>query len=75
MIETIKDRLRGFDVYLPSKRYLLSTAIEWFHGFMVFYNYVRSNMSLGREPITAFKGEEWLKMLMLVLMAWGVWRS
>ena len=34
MIETIKDRLRGFDVYFPSKRYLLDTAVEWLHGFM-----------------------------------------
>ena len=30
-------------------------------------------MSLGREPIPAFRGEEWQKMLMLVLKAWGVW--
>ena len=32
--ETIKDRLKGFDVYFPSKRYLLDTAVEWLHGFM-----------------------------------------
>ena len=38
---------------------------------MAFYNYVRSHMSLGREPIPAFKGEEWQKMLMLVLKARG----
>ena len=33
VIEMIKDRL-GFDVYFPSKRYLLDTAVEWLHGFM-----------------------------------------
>ena len=48
-------------------------TIEWLHGFIVFYNYVRSHMSLGKEPIPAFRGEEWQKMLMLVLKAWGVW--
>ncbi len=73
VIETIKDRLRGFDVYFPSKRYLLNTAVEWLHGFMTFfYNYVRTRITLGREPIPAFTGEEWQKMLTLMLKAW-VW--
>ena len=72
VIETIKDRLRGFDVCFPSRRYLLNTAIEWLHGFMAFYNYVRTHMTLGREPVQLFRGPEWLKMLFLVEKAWEV---
>ena len=46
--EAVKDRLRGFDCYFPSR--LLGSALRLAYAWASFYNYVRVHMGLGEPP-------------------------
>jgi len=47
---TVKDRLRGFDVYFPSPHKLLDSALRLLYAWAGFYNYVRIHLSFGEPP-------------------------
>ena len=49
-IETIKDRLRGFDCYFPSPKKLLDSALRLVYAWVGFYNYARVHLSFGKPP-------------------------
>ena len=50
LIETIKDRLRGFDCYFPSPKKLLDSALRFSYARVGFYNYARFHLSFGKPP-------------------------
>jgi len=50
LIETIKDRLRGFDCYFPSPKKLLDSALRLLYAWAGFYNYARVHLSFGKPP-------------------------
>ena len=50
LIETIKDRLRGFDCYFPSPKKLLDSALRLLYAWAGFYSYVRFHLSFGMPP-------------------------
>jgi len=47
---TVKDRLRGFDVYFPSPRRLLASALRLLYAWAGVYNYARVHLSFGEPP-------------------------
>lgn len=53
--ETLKDRLRGFDIYFPHKK-CFEHVLNWLYAFVYFYNRIRNHMSLEEEtPYTYYK--------------------
>jgi len=51
-IETIKDRLRGFDCYFPSPKKLLDSALRLVYAWVGFYNYAGFHLSFGKASKT-----------------------
>lgn len=47
---TVKDRLRGFDLYFPSPKKLLESALRLIYAWAGFYNYARIHLSFGQPP-------------------------
>lgn len=59
--ETLKDRLRNFDIYFPHKKPGLidllrcreekyEHVLNWLYGFVYYYNRIKGHMSLGNKP-------------------------
>ena len=49
-IESLKDRLRGFDTYFPEFKYPPSSAYRLISAWIGYYNFARIHMTLGRPP-------------------------
>ncbi|MEM2896586.1 MAG: hypothetical protein QXG01_03275 [Candidatus Bathyarchaeia archaeon] len=65
-METIKDRLKAFDIHFPC-RCLEKRHIQAFLSlYRLWYNHVRINLGLGRPPLPIKGGTEWLRFLKLV---------
>jgi len=47
---TVKDRLRGFDLYFPSPKKLLESALRLIYAWAGFYNYARIHLSFSKPP-------------------------
>lgn len=49
-IESLKDRLRGFDTYFPEFKYPPSSAYRLISAWIGYYNFARIHMTLSRPP-------------------------
>lgn len=66
-IESLKDRLRGFDICFPRlslKKY--GSAISWIGAWSAFYNYVRTHLTFGSSLAGLNVSDEIIRLYWLV---------
>jgi len=65
-METLKDRLRAFDVHFPCRCEEKGHVKASLNLYMAWYNHVRTHQALGRPPLPTEVETEWARFQNLV---------